>query len=284
MDALLADILNARASARPVVMGILNITPDSFSDGGNFRNPREALARASKLIDDGAEIIDIGAESTRPGSDPVPAEAELDRILPVIRELARELQTPISVDTQKAQVAEAALEAGAEIINDVSALRTDPAMAGLAASSGAAVVLMHMQGEPKTMQLRPRYDEVVREVTEWLAGRVEAAVSAGIPRQRLLVDPGFGFGKTLGHNLELLRRLDELHRLGLPLVVGTSRKSMIGAILNRPVGERLYGTLATVACAAMAGCHVLRVHEVRPALEVVKVCEAVRRGIDYDDG
>jgi len=269
---------------RPLIMGVLNVTPDSFSDGGRYATTGEAIEQGRRLSAEGADIIDVGGESTRPGSEPVPVEVELERVVPVVRELAQELRTPISIDTQKARVAEAALEAGAEMINDVSALRSDPAMAALAASSGAAVVLMHMQGDPKTMQLRPHYGEVVGEVADWLAERVEAAVSAGVKRDRLLVDPGFGFGKTLGHNLELLRRLGELHRLGLPVVAGTSRKSMIGAILDRPVQERLNGTLATVACAVLAGCHVVRVHDVAPTLEVVKVCEAVRRGIDYDNG
>jgi dihydropteroate synthase len=188
---------------------------------------------------------------------------------------------PISIDTQKAQVAAAALEAGAEIINDVSALRSDGAMAPLAARTGAPVVLMHMLGRPKTMQQDPSYGEVVSEVVEWLRRRVAYAVEAGIAPEKLVVDPGFGFGKRLEHNLELLRRLDALHGLGRMVMVGTSRKAMLGRILEAPEGARLNATLATVACAAMAGCHIVRVHDVRPALEVLKVCEAVRRGMAY---
>jgi dihydropteroate synthase len=268
---------------RALVMGVLNVTPDSFSDGGRFDSPARAVAHAREMAAQGADVIDVGGESTRPGSEAVTAEEELRRVLPVIEELAPELDVPISIDTQKARVAAAALEAGAQMINDVSALRTDPAMAPLAARTGAPIVLMHMQGAPKTMQKDPTYREVVSDVIAWLGARVEWAVAAGIAADRLIVDPGFGFGKTLRHNLELLRRLGELHGLGCPLLVGTSRKSMLGTILNAPGDRRLHGTLATVACAVMAGCHIVRVHDVQPALEVVKVCEAVRRGGRYGD-
>lgn len=278
------------AARRPLVMGILNVTPDSFADGGRFLGLAQAVEHARAMCDEGADIIDIGGESTRPGSEAVPVEEELRRVIPVIRDLAAQIAVPISIDTQKAQVAAAALDEGAQIINDVSALRTDPAMAPLAARTGAPVVLMHMQGRPKTMQKEPAYGEVVGEVLAWLRERVAYAVSAGIPLQKLVVDPGFGFGKRVEHNLELLRRLHCLHALGLPVMVGTSRKAMLGRILGAPEGgpsceplDRLHGTLATVACAVMAGCHIVRVHDVRPALEVVKVCEAVRRGIAYDN-
>ena len=278
------------AARRPLVMGILNVTPDSFADGGRFLGLAQAVEHARAMCDEGADIIDIGGESTRPGSEDVPADEELRRVIPVIKELAAQMAVPISIDTQKAQVAAAALEEGAQIINDVSALRTDPAMAPLAARTGAPVVLMHMQGRPRTMQKEPAYGEVVGEVLAWLRERVAYAVSAGIPLQKLVVDPGFGFGKRVEHNLELLRRLHCLHALGLPVMVGTSRKAMLGRILGAPDSgsgpgplDRLNGTLATVACAVMAGCHVVRVHDVRPALEVVKVCEAVRRGIAYDN-
>ncbi len=263
---------------RPLVMGVLNVTPDSFSDGDRFFALANAIEHGRQMVLEGADIIDVGGESTRPGSDAVPPEEEKNRVLPVIRELAAEVRVPLSIDTQKAEVAEAALDAGARIVNDVSALRTDPDMAPLAAERGASVVLMHMQGEPKSMQKDPVYGDVVGEVRDWLAERVEHAVSCGIREDRLIVDPGFGFGKRLEHNLELLRRLHELHELGRPVMVGTSRKSMLGMILDVPADERLAGTLATVACGAMSGCHLVRVHDVRPALEVVKVCEAVRRG------
>lgn len=265
---------------RPLVMGVLNVTPDSFSDGGKFFSTPGAVSHARQMRAEGADIIDVGGESTRPGSGAVSAEEEMDRVIPVIEELNK-ADVAISIDTQKAEVAAAALDAGAEIVNDVSALRTDPEMAPLAAEAGVPVILMHMQGEPKTMQKNPTYQEVVGDIRKWLAERAEFALRSGIREDRLVVDPGFGFGKTLQHNLELLRRLHELHRLRKPLMVGASRKSMLGMILDLPEGERLYGTLATVACAVLSGCHIVRVHDVRPALEVVKVCEAVRRGIGY---
>jgi dihydropteroate synthase len=268
---------------RPLVMGVLNVTPDSFSDGDLFFRRASAVEHARRMCEEGADLIDIGGESTRPGSEPVPAEEEKSRVIPVIEELAAEIRTPISIDTQKAEVAAAALAAGAEMINDVSALRADPEMAPLAAERAVPVVLMHMQGTPRDMQRSPVYGEVVGEVADWLAERIGAAAAAGIAGERLLVDPGFGFGKTVRHNLELLRRLHELHRVGRPVVAGTSRKSMLGKVLGRPPGERLYGTLATVATAVLAGCHVVRVHDVRPAVEVVKVCEAIRRGMRYAD-
>jgi len=268
---------------RPLVMGVLNVTPDSFSDGGRFFSHARAAERGRQMVAEGADIIDVGGESTRPGSDPVPADEELRRIIPVIEELAAESAVPISVDTQKARVAAEAIEAGAQIVNDVSALRTDPDMPAVVAESGVLLVLMHMQGTPRTMQRNPTYTEVVSDVARWLRERIDYAVGVGIQESRLVVDPGFGFGKTLQHNLELLRRLHEFHRLGRPLMVGTSRKSMIGAILDVPPGRRLLGSLATVACAVMAGCHIVRVHDVQASREVVAVCEAVRRGMDYED-
>ncbi len=268
---------------RPLVMGVLNVTPDSFSDGGRFAETQAAVEHALRMCAEGADILDVGGESTRPGSDAVPADAEIDRVLPVIRGLAGRVDAPISIDTQKAEVAAAALDAGAEIINDVSALRTDPNMPALAAARDAPVVLMHMQGTPKTMQAEPAYGEVVGEVIDWLQERVDYAVARGVAEERIVVDPGIGFGKKLGHNLELLRRLGEMHALGRPLLVGTSRKSMIGTILGLPADERLCGTLATVAGAVLSGCHVVRVHDVRPAREVVAVCEAIRQGIGFGD-
>ncbi len=271
-------------AARPLVMGILNVTPDSFSDGGEFLDREAAVEQGRRMRAEGADLIDVGGESTRPGSEPVSAEEEMERVIPVIMELAAEPGAPISTDTQKARVAAAALEAGAEIINDVSALRTDPEMAPLAAEADVPLVLMHMQGTPRTMQENPTYEEVVDDVTHWLSERVEHAVECGVARERIIVDPGFGFGKRLGHNLELLRRLHELHSLGRPVLAGTSRKSMLGTILGVPAQERLNGTLATVAAAVLAGCHMVRVHDVRPALEVVRVCEAIRRGERCEDG
>jgi dihydropteroate synthase len=213
----------------------------------------------------------------------VPADEERARVIPVITQIAAELDVAISVDTQKAEVAEAALDAGAGIVNDVSALRSDLTMAALAAKRGAAVVLMHMQGTPRTMQENPTYGDVVADVVAWLRERIRHATAAGIRANRIVVDPGFGFGKTVRHNLELLRRLHELHELGHPVLIGTSRKSTLGAVLHAEVDERLYGTLATVASAVLAGCQIVRCHDVRPALEVVKVCEAIRQGADYGD-
>jgi dihydropteroate synthase len=267
---------------RALVMGILNVTPDSFSDGGLFFSPDAAVKHALELVAQGADILDVGGESTRPGSEPVTAEEEKRRVVPVIEALAAETDVPVSIDTQKAEVAEAALKAGAQMINDVSALRTDAEMAPLAAERGTPVCLMHMLGTPRTMQQNPTYREVVSDVLEWLKERVAFAVESGIGRERLLVDPGFGFGKTPQHNLELVRRLHEFHALGCALLIGPSRKSTLGVVLNASSGERLYGTVAMVACAVMAGCHVVRVHDVKPALDVVRTCEAVRRGITWE--
>lgn len=271
-------------TARPLVMGILNVTPDSFSDGGRFFETTSAARHGREMCAAGADIIDVGGESTRPGSEPVDAEEEKHRVIPVIEELAHEVDVPISIDTQKSEVAEAALDAGAQIVNDVSALRTDPDLAALVAERNVPLILMHMQGRPRNMQRNPAYGEVVGDICDWLKERIEYAVEQGIDREALVVDPGFGFGKTLQHNLELLRRLREFHRLGRPVLVGTSRKSMLGMILDRPEDERLHGTLATVAAAVLAGCHIVRVHDVEPALDVVKVCEAVRRGINFRNG
>ncbi|MCI0340108.1 MAG: dihydropteroate synthase [Planctomycetales bacterium] len=261
---------------RPWVQGILNVTPDSFSDGGRFLDPAAAVARGRAMAEEGADLLDVGGESTRPGSAPVPEAEERARVIPVIRALARDVAVPISVDTSKASVAAAALEAGAAMVNDVTALRGDPAMAGVLARAGGALVLMHMQGEPRTMQAAPRYGEVVAEVAAFLRERVEAAVAAGIAREQLLVDPGIGFGKTLEHNLEILRRLGELRSIGRPILVGPSRKSFLGALLDLPVGERLEGTLAAVAACVLRGALVVRVHDVRAAARAVRVAAALR--------
>jgi len=253
----------------PLVMGVVNVTPDSFSDGGRFFEREDAIAQGRRLAREGADIIDVGGESTRPGSEPVGVEEEKRRVLPVVEALAAQLDVPVSIDTQKAEVAEAALDAGAAIVNDVSALRTDPQMAPLLAERAVPVCLMHMQGTPRTMQQNPTYEEVVADIIGWLSERIRFCVEAGVEAQRIIVDPGIGFGKTLQHNLELLRRLEEFHALGKPVLIGTSRKSMLGAILGAGPDERLNGTLATVACAVMAGCHIVRVHDVRPAKEVI---------------
>ncbi|MGE0067498.1 MAG: dihydropteroate synthase, partial [Solirubrobacterales bacterium] len=236
----------------PRLMGVVNVTPDSFSDGGLFLDPDAAIAHGRELADQGAAILDVGGESTRPGSKPVPEAEELARVLPVVEALAGDGAT-VSIDTSKSGVAAAALDAGAAIVNDVTALRGDSEMAELCAERGATVVLMHMRGDPRTMQDAPSYDDVVAEVTDFLSARLEVAVAAGIGPERIWLDPGIGFGKTAEHNLELLRRLPQLAELGRPLVVGTSRKSFLGKFDGSPAGERLGGTIATAVLAAASG-------------------------------
>ena len=257
-------------------MGIVNVTPDSFSDGGLFLDPELAIAHGRELVAAGADLLDIGGESTRPGAAAVSAELELERTEPVVAALADRdgAGIPISIDTSKAAVAEAALAAGATIVNDVTALRADPELAAVCARRECTVVLMHMQGSPRTMQDDPRYDDVVDDVRAFLAERVEAAVAAGIDEARIWVDPGIGFGKTLEHNLELLRRLHELRELGRPIVIGTSRKRFLGGLTGREVGDRLGGTIASNVLALAAGADVFRVHDVaelRQALDVAAV-------------
>jgi len=261
---------------RPLVMGIVNVTPDSFYDGGRYNLPEQAVAHALELVEQGADILDIGAESTRPGAYPVSQEDELARLIPVITDLARRVTVPISVDTSKAAVAQSALNAGACIVNDVSALRWDQAMASVVAQSGAAVVLMHMQGAPRTMQHAPRYGDVVTEVATFLHERIQVAEAAGISKARIILDPGLGFGKLLEHNLELLNRLSDLTKLDCPVLVGPSRKAFIGHLLDRSVEHREWGTAAAVALAVDRGAAILRVHDVAMMADVVKVATAVR--------
>ncbi len=261
-------------------MGILNVTPDSFSDGGRYLQRDAALRRGVEMASAGADIIDVGGESTRPGSQSVPADEEMRRVLPVIEGLAAEPGLVISVDTRKAAVARAALEAGASMVNDISALTADPEMADVVASHGASVCLMHMRGTPATMQADPQYDDVVAEVAKYLRERAEAAVEAGIERDLIVIDPGFGFGKTLYHNLEMLRRIREFTALGYPVMVGTSRKSMLGALLGGVSPEdRTEGTAATVALAIAGGASLVRVHDVREMWRVVSVTDAVVRNV-----
>jgi len=260
------------------VMGILNVTPDSFSDGGKNFEARAAIGAGLRLAAAGADIIDIGGESTRPGAEPVPQQEELRRVLPVIEGILRRRRIPISIDTMKAGVAEAAVAAGAAMINDVSALRFDPRMGEVAARSGVPLVLMHMRGEPRTMQQGEIvYRDVVAEVAEFLAGAIERAVSCGVSRENIIVDPGIGFGKTVEHNLELIDRLGELRALGRPVLVGPSRKSFIGKILDLLPGERLWGTAAAVAAAVLRGADIVRVHDAREMSEAARVALAVRR-------
>jgi dihydropteroate synthase len=265
------------------LMGIVNVTPDSFSDGGHFLQAEAAIAHGLQLIDEGAQIVDVGGESTRPGAEPVGAEEELRRVRPVIEAIAAAAVTgrsvaaraQISIDTSKASVARAALEAGATLVNDVTALRGDSRMASVVAESGAECCLMHMLGEPRTMQLEPHYDDVVDDVKAFLLARLEFAVGEGIAEDRVLLDPGIGFGKTLAHNLELLRRLGELVEIGCPVVIGTSRKSFLGRLAGAPESsQRLAGTLATNVLALERGARVFRVHDVAPAREALAVAAA----------
>jgi dihydropteroate synthase len=260
------------------VMGVVNVTPDSFSDGGLFFDADIAIAHGLELEAEGAAILDIGGESTRPGAEPVGAAAELERVLPVIEGLrARGVSAQISIDTSKAAVAAKALDAGAAIVNDVTALRGDPEMAGLVAARGVPCCLMHMLGEPRTMQDDPRYDDVVADVKAFLEERMAFAVAAGIPEERLLLDPGIGFGKTVEHNLELLARLDELVALGRPVVIGTSRKSFLGRVTGRPLDDRLAATIATNVLAYERGARVFRVHDVAPVRDALVIAGATVR-------
>jgi dihydropteroate synthase len=255
------------------VMGVVNVTPDSFSDGGEFLDPAAAIAHGRRLAADGAGILDIGGESTRPGAAPVDAEEEVRRVLPVIEALA-DTGTQISVDTTKTEVAGRALDAGASIVNDVSAFRFAPELAGLVADAGADCCLMHMLGEPRTMQEDPRYDDVVADVKAFLDERMRFATAAGVREDRIWLDPGIGFGKTLQHNLELLRRLDEIVALGRPVVVGTSRKSFLGKLTGKPEKERLPGTIATNVIALERGARIFRVHDVAEVTEALTVAAA----------
>jgi dihydropteroate synthase len=256
------------------LMGVVNVTPDSFSDGGLYLDPEAAIVHGRELAAAGAAILDVGGESSRPGADPVPADEERRRVEPVIAGLAG-TGPAISIDTSKASVAAAALDAGATIVNDVTALRGDPEMAALVAERGAGLILMHMAGEPRTMQQNPEYDDVVAEVREFLAARLAVAVAAGVDESAIWLDPGIGFGKTDAHNFELLRGLGELATLGRPLVVGTSRKSFIGRTDGSASDDRLGGTIATSVLAAAAGADVLRVHDVREMDQALRVAGAV---------
>jgi dihydropteroate synthase len=263
--------------SRPRVMGVLNVTPDSFSDGGHFFSVEAAVAQGVRMAAEGAAFIDVGGESTRPGAAGVDAEEEARRVLPVIGRLRVLTQAVISVDTSKPEVMRAAAAAGAGLINDVRALQAPEALAA-AAHSGCALCLMHMQGEPRTMQQAPHYDDVVGEIRAFLAGRVRACRDAGVPAERIVVDPGFGFGKTLQHNLQLLRRLSELVADGAPVLAGLSRKSMLGTLTDRPAGERLAGSVALAVIAALAGARIIRAHDVAATVDALKVVSALQKG------
>ena len=257
------------------IMGVINVTPDSFSDGGTFDDDAAAVRHARRLVEEGAAIVDVGGESTRPGAAPVPAEEELRRVVPVVEGLAGlGLGARISIDTMKAEVARAAVDAGATYVNDVTAFRHDPGMAEVVAERGLDCCLMHMLGEPRTMQQNPHYDDVVSDVKAFLEERLAAAVAAGVPEERVQLDPGIGFGKTLEHNLELLRRLDEIAAIGRPVVLGTSRKSFIGRLTGRDVAGRVHGTVATCVLGYERGARVFRVHDVAAVHDGLAVAAA----------
>jgi dihydropteroate synthase len=256
---------------RPLIMGVVNVTADSFFDGGRYVQTDDAIAHAIRLIEDGADLIDVGAESTRPGSDPIDEDVERRRLLPVVKALSRATRVPISIDTTKSSVARAALEAGAHVINDVSALRADPRMAEVVAQTGAGIVLMHMQGIPKTMQDAPRYEDVVGEISAFFVERMAYAREQGITQSQIVLDPGIGFGKLPVHNLTLLAQLQA------PLLVGVSRKTFLGRIVDRPVDDRLWATAAAVAIAVEQGAGILRVHDVAAMKDVVQVATEIRR-------
>jgi dihydropteroate synthase len=260
----------------PVVMGVVNVTPDSFSDGGLYLDPEDAIRQARRMAAEGAGIIDVGGESTRPGAEPVDTVEELERVIPVVEALVAEIDLPISVDTSKPDVMRAAIAAGASMINDVLALQ-EPGALDTVAGSSVAVCLMHMQGKPRTMQAAPRYDDVVRDVHHFLVERVRACEIDGMDRSRLVVDPGFGFGKTLEHNLALLAALGEFSRDGLPVLAGLSRKSMIGQLTGRPAGERLAGSVALAALAVEHGAAIVRAHDVAQTVDAVRIAAALRR-------
>ena len=270
--------------SRACIMGILNATPDSFSDGGKFHTFDNAVAQGLHLAEEGAHILDIGGESTRPFAEPVPEQEEMDRVVPVIEALSKRIDIPISIDTVKSKVAAAALDAGASIINDVSAFELDPAMADLAAARQVPVVFMHMKGTPETMQVNPSYDDLMAEITQYLAQRAELAVSKGIPREFIILDPGIGFGKTVHHNLVLINCLDKVTALGFPVLMGPSRKSFIQNLLGKAFDRKIgpdnekteYGTMGAVAACLERGAHIVRVHDVAKVRSMTQIMDAVR--------
>ena len=274
MDQLLTTIFEDTASSR--VMGILNATPDSFFDGGNFFALEQALAHIQKMISDGAHILDIGGESSRPGAESVGLEEELRRVLPVVEEAVR-TGVPVSIDTWRAETARRALALGAVMVNDITGLRGDAGMADVVAEFGSCCVVMHMRGDPKTMQDNPHYEDVVADINAFFQERIDFALGKGIAENRIWLDPGFGFGKTVDQNLEILSRLDEFKALGFPLLIGTSNKSTIGAVLDASPEERTYGTAATVAMVISKGVHCVRVHDVKTMAQVARMCDAVLR-------
>jgi dihydropteroate synthase len=268
------DLFNQDFTYKTIIMGVLNVTPDSFSDGGKFLAPDNAISRAQQMIEEGADIIDIGGESSRPGSVPVSEEEELNRIIPVLDALTS-AEIPISVDTYKANVAEKALAKGASIINDISGLNFDPELADVVAEHNASIILMHTLGKPKTMQKNIYYDDVIEDIHQYLENSIETAMNAGISEENIVIDPGIGFGKTIEHNLEIIKRLKEFSDLNKPILIGTSRKSFIGKILDLPVEDRLEGTLATLAVSIMNGAKILRVHDVKESKRVTMMVDKI---------
>ena len=268
---------------RTHVMGALNVTPDSFSDGGLFFDKDRAVEQGMAMAQEGADIVDVGGESTRPYSERISVQEELDRVIPVVEVLGKELHVPVSIDTIKAKVAEEALRAGASMVNDVSALRFDPDMVRVAAEAGVPVILMHMKGMPDHMQDRPVYGNLLGEITAFLDDALERARRGGISPEMTIVDPGIGFGKTFDHNLEILKELGKLRRLGRPILIGTSRKAFIGHILKKEATEREAGTMATLAAAVMNGAHIVRAHDVKKAVETVRIIDAIKRGRVQED-
>lgn len=263
-------------SRRTHIMGILNVTPDSFSDGGLYLDTEKAVERALEIEKEGADIIDIGGESTRPGAIPLSPEEELSRVIPVIERLKSILKIPISIDTYKAPVAKEAIQAGASIINDISGLRYDPDMASVASEYGVPVVIMHIKGTPRDMQVNPVYQDLIGEILDYLKEGISIALKAGVDESRIIVDPGIGFGKTVEHNLEIINRLDEFKSLGMPILFGPSRKSFIGKILDLPVDNRLEGTAAAVAIGIIKGADIVRVHDVRSMVRVARMSDAIK--------
>jgi dihydropteroate synthase len=268
---------------RTHIMGVLNVTPDSFSDRKHFLEPAAAILHAKRMEAEGADIIDIGAESSRPGSEPVSVREELSRLIPVLRELVNEVAVPISIDTYKAKVAEAALDSGAHMINDISGLHFDPDMASVVARYKAAVVVMHIKGTPKDMQCKPVYDNLVQEIIDYLDQSLALADEAGIDPEQIIVDPGIGFGKTVRHNLQIINRLSEFKVLGKPILIGTSRKSFIGRVLGLPVEQREEGTAASVSCSILNGANIVRVHDVAKMARVAKLTDAIKQADTYQD-
>jgi dihydropteroate synthase len=265
-------------SEKTCIMGVLNVTPDSFSDGGLHFDPAKAVSHAMKLAEDGADIIDIGGESTRPGSNAVSLDEELRRTIPVIKALSSKIKVPISIDTYKAEVAQRAIDAGASLVNDISGLRFDPGLAKVAASSEVPVIIMHIKGRPRDMQSNPVYEALIPEIMDYLRASIRIAVDAGIDEKRIIIDPGIGFGKTFEHNLHILNRLDEFAAFQKPIAIGVSRKAFIGKILGGvPADERMEGTAAAVAISILNGAHIVRVHDVKEMARVAKVADAIKK-------